>query len=261
MTAASIPLHSIGVRALRRDQSPPFQPNSADALIADEVRTGDLVLFSRKWYRYSLPMAAAIRLYEYSYGCDYDHAGVIIVGDNGTPYVFELTPFGGYKLRPFEERVRHSQSTHIIMIPLSPSLSLDPTQKGNLDSYISRKTHCKEKQSSTVQRSMECIDCWMGLFAYCLDYMSGGQRDAQASSVFYCSNIKMIVEALSAAGYHPVLRRHGISKEDLAAPRSIKRLTLKAVENRSIAFAAVKSSPPSCEEVQLSIADVLIRSA
>lgn len=256
LTVASIPLHGIVVHAYRKELSPRFQPNSADALIAEEVRTGDLVLFSRKWYCYCLPMAAAIRLYSYSYGCDYDHAGIIVLGDDGTPHVFELTPFGGYKLRSFEERVRHSQSTHIIVIPLSPSLSLNPNQKGNLDSYISHKT--QGRPSSSIPSAMECFDCWMGLSAYYLDFMPGSRRDAQ-SSRFYCSNIKMIVEALSAAGYGPVLRGHGGRKQEpVSAPRLAQQLTLKAVEDRSIAFAAVGS--PS-EEVRLSVADVLIRSA
>ena len=256
LTAASIPLHGIVVHAYRKELSPRFQPNSADALITEELRTGDLVLFSRKWYCYCLPMAASIRLYAYSYGCDYDHAGIIVLGDDGTPHVFELTPFGGYKLRSFEDRIRHSQSTHIIVIPFIPSLLLDPTQKGNLDSYISQKTQVRP--SSSIPSAMECFDCWMGLSTYYLDCMRGGRRDAQ-SSHFYCSNIKMIVEALSVAGYRPVLCRHGISKrKQPVAPRFVQQLTLKAVEDRSIAFAAIES--PS-EEVRLSVADVLIRSA
>jgi hypothetical protein len=224
--------------------------------MTEEVRTGDLVLFSRKWYCYCLPMAASIRLYTYSFGCDYDHAGIIVLGDDGTPHVFELTPFGGYKLRSFEERIRHSQSTHIIVIPLTPSLMLDSTQKGDLDSYISRKTQWRP--SSSIPGAMECFDSWMGLSAYYLDCMCGGRRDAQ-SSPFYCSNIKMIVEALSAAGYGPVLHGHGVSKrKPPIAPRFVQQLTLKAVEDRSIAFAAIES--PS-EEVRLSVADVLVRSA
>jgi len=253
LTATSIPLHGIVMHAYRKELSPRFQPNSADALITEELRTGDLVLFSRKWYCYCLPMAASIRLYAYSYGCDYDHAGIIVLGDDGTPHVFELTPFGGYKLRSFEERIRHSQSTHIIVIPFIPSLLLDPTQKGNLDSYISQKTQVRP--SSSIPSAMECFDCWMGLSAYYLDCMRGGRRDAQ-SSTFYCSNIKMIVGALSAAGYRPVLRRS--KREPPVAPRFVQQLTLKAVEDRSITFAAIES--PS-EEVRLSVADVLMRSA
>ena len=66
----------------------------------------------------------------------------------------------------------------------------------------------------------------------------------------------MIVGALSAAGYRPVLRRS--KREPPVAPRFVQQLTLKAVEDRSITFAAIES--PS-EEVRLSVADVLMRSA
>jgi len=101
-----------------------FKTGSADSILLDNINTGDIILFSRKWYNYHIPTAAMIIVNKYVSGSEFDHGGVII--DNlGVPYFLERTPSGGLQCRKFEERIRHSKANQIILISAIPSAHLD----------------------------------------------------------------------------------------------------------------------------------------
>jgi len=107
---------------VRRRTPPPqdFAIGSADDLIQDNLCSGDIVLFSRRWYRHHIPMAIAIKWYQTCYDTEYDHCGVIVQDKFGNPFVFEISPFLGCRLRPFDKRILHSLSQQIIVLPLMP---------------------------------------------------------------------------------------------------------------------------------------------
>ena len=101
-----------------------FRLGSADSLVMDNLNTGDVLLFSRKWYNYHIPTAAMILLYKYAFGSEFDHGAIVIVDKSGAANVLERTPFGGIKYRPFENRITRSLSEQIVLIPITPPLSV-----------------------------------------------------------------------------------------------------------------------------------------
>lgn len=101
-----------------------FSPNGGDEVLQDGLQTGDVVLFHRRWYRYHLPEALCICLYQALHGTAFDHCGVVVCDRYGAPQIFESTFFGGCKLRAYEPRILHSQSQQILLIPLLPRADL-----------------------------------------------------------------------------------------------------------------------------------------
>ena len=75
-----------------------FVLGSADDIVRDNLHTGDIILFHRRWYNYHIPIALGIKLYQSINDCDYDHAGIIVQDQYGVPYVYENTPFQGHKV-------------------------------------------------------------------------------------------------------------------------------------------------------------------
>ncbi len=112
--------HKSFLEASENEHKLKFSPGSADELLQDSLKTGDLLLFSRRWYRYHLPEALSIKLYQTFLNTDYDHVGVIICDKYGEPSVLEKTYWGGYKLRPFSERIAYSRSHQISLLMLNP---------------------------------------------------------------------------------------------------------------------------------------------
>ena len=104
-----------------------FRIGTADDLVMDNLQTGDVIIFQRKWYQQHFPVAFLLIIYRYLYGCDYDHVGIVLTDKKGQTYVIENTLFRGVKCRLFSERILYSQAAIITLIPLSPrDLNLSP---------------------------------------------------------------------------------------------------------------------------------------
>jgi hypothetical protein len=99
-----------------------FRVGTTDDMVMDKLKSGDILLFQRKWYQNYLPYGLIILLYRKLFNCDYDHIGIIVVDQNyGKPYVLENTLSGGMKCRPFSDRIQFSASSELIsLIPLEP---------------------------------------------------------------------------------------------------------------------------------------------
>ncbi len=110
-----------------------FTLGSADGLIMNTLETGDLVLFSRRWYHYHIPMAVAISLYKFIHNSDFDHCGVVVNDPvTGVAHIYELSPFSTKpSYREFEARILYSQAHHIVTIPLSFELNAEDRLKVN----------------------------------------------------------------------------------------------------------------------------------
>jgi len=109
-----------------------FSPNSGDEIIKNGLQTGDLVFFSRRWYRYHIFEALCIKVTQLLYDSPFDHVGVIVCDQWGTPQVFENRFFKGEVLRPFESRVLHSKAHSVVVVPLLPRNLLSRDEKERL---------------------------------------------------------------------------------------------------------------------------------
>lgn len=97
-----------------------FGNGSADEIVKDNLKPGDIVLFSRRWYHHHLLMALEIKIYQMLNNTEYDHCGVIVQDDYGNPYVYEKTPFSGYRMTAYDERIIRSRAHQICLLPLLP---------------------------------------------------------------------------------------------------------------------------------------------
>lgn len=98
-----------------------FSAGSADNLIMDNLRSGDIVLFHHRWYHYHIPTAVIIKFYQFIHNCDYDHAGIIVQDEKtGVPYLLQNTPFQCYKLKRFDETILSSNAHRISIIKFNP---------------------------------------------------------------------------------------------------------------------------------------------
>jgi len=131
--------YTYNVVAERKKVSPydTFAVGSAEERLMDDLKTGDVVLFSRKWYTYHIPAALLIKAYSYINDTIYDHAGVVVVDSLGRYFLFENSMFSGYQLRPLDARVLKSVSQHIVGVPLRPNRELTTEQRKEFHEIIS----------------------------------------------------------------------------------------------------------------------------
>ena len=122
--------------------TPEFSAGGADAILKENLKNGDVIIFSRRWYNYHAPQALAIKLYQLIHDTPYDHIGVVVTDKYGSPYIFEQTFFHGYRIRPFESRILYSRAHQITAIMLMPRDDDDPVMAANrtakLDNFVSR---------------------------------------------------------------------------------------------------------------------------
>ena len=195
---------------------PSFKTGSADEILVQSAQTGDIIMFSRTWYKYHIPVSFMIYTYKYIFNAEFDHGGIIITDTVGVPRVLENTPFGGLKFRPLEERIRHSDSAHIVVIPLENSSPLTADQTQKLKQYAS-------DQLGSNARPCELLGCVMGLSCYVWAKL-GLNNDSNSSvnsKVGYCDGTNLILGAFQAA--------------DISIS-STESITLNTIHNRSIAL-------------------------
>ncbi len=122
--------------------TPEFSAGSADDMLKEKLRAGDVIVFSRRWYNYHAPQALAIKLYQLLHDTPYDHIGVIVTDKFGEPYLFEQTFFRGYRIRPFEPRILYSRAHQVTAIMLMPRDDGDNVvaakRTAKLDDFVSK---------------------------------------------------------------------------------------------------------------------------
>lgn len=94
-----------------------FKIGDADDAIMDNLKTGDVLLFSRDPFRHHFPVAMYILLFKAIHKTEFDHAACIVMNTKGLPMVVEAT-FSGVKFRPYDERIMHSKSKQIALVPI-----------------------------------------------------------------------------------------------------------------------------------------------
>ena len=121
-----------------RVQPRPWSPGSEDVSLAESLRTGDLLLFSRPCELYQCGGAAlcAVRKASSAGATHFDHAGVVVLDAMGTPYVLERT-WSKLQLRRFDHRIQCSRSKEILLRRLqSARIDGDPTLRGRVDVFV-----------------------------------------------------------------------------------------------------------------------------
>jgi hypothetical protein len=231
--------HALTVEStrMRTLEDSKFSRGSADDLVMDALVSGDIIVFNRKWYKYHLPTAAMIKLYQIYYKTDYDHCGVIILNDKGEPYVFEKTPFGGYKMRHFEPRLLHSQAQSVTAILLFPRQRLPTKQKNQSRDKISEELVNNKTGSSEIFSFVKCFYSFMTLKEPSDETMV---NPSTTSSV--CMNAQFILDTLyklditpSSVEFDTVSGLNG---------KSIDSLTLGDILDRKVTFQQVVQPIP-----------------
>jgi hypothetical protein len=90
-----------------------FSAGGEDDLVADTLRTGDLLLFSRDCVLYCCAGAAVCEARKACSGCSFDQAAAIVCL-RGVPHVLERT-HSGAKLRRYDARIRCSRSREVLL--------------------------------------------------------------------------------------------------------------------------------------------------
>lgn len=242
VAAATIVVHSAYVESdkFRRKVDPSFAAGTADEYISNQLSTGDVILFSRRFYQYHFPVAFAIKLRHIIDETDIDHGGVIVIRE-GVPYVVEHTPLNGVQVRSFEERVRRSRSAHIIVVAAERSGALAEQQKKSLETEIKRQT----AQPRSLIDS-EVVSVWPAFASYLLKSAAGGNEEAVKT---ICGDAELIGSLWRALGYEMKNERGG------SGP-----VTLKTIHDRGVEFQpvlAVEGMP----RIRLAKRDIMIRSS
>jgi hypothetical protein len=133
-----------------------FGPGTADEILMDNLSSGDVVLFSRRWYNYHIPAAICIKLYQLIHNTEYDHCGVIICDDSGIPSVYELSLYGKLIIEPFPDRIIRSRAHQIVLVPIWPRTEFTTKERKDLVNYA-------EEQIKTSRAYPECISLGLGI--------------------------------------------------------------------------------------------------
>lgn len=133
-----------------------FGPGTADEILMDNLSSGDVILFSRRWYNYHLPAALFIKLYQMIHDTEYDHCGVIICDDTGIPSVYELSLFGTLIIEPYPDRIIRSRAHQIVLVPIWPRTDFTTKERKDLVNYA-------KNQIKTSRAYPECISLGLGI--------------------------------------------------------------------------------------------------
>jgi len=141
--AAALVAHTLYVRAERR-KAPAlmrFSPASQDAVVADALKTGDLVLFARDCTLYTGCAGVVCAARQQLGGDAFDQAAVIVMRD-GAPHVLELTARGP-RCRPYDARILFSRSSSVIVRPLlsrAGALDADRAHRARVNAFVTAAT-------------------------------------------------------------------------------------------------------------------------
>lgn len=192
-----------------------FNLGSADDIVRDNLRTGDVILFNRRWYHYHIPMAIVIKLYQVINNSNFDHCGIIIQDKLGVPHVFESSPFGGCSLYKFENRILVSQSHQIIVIPLfsKEDKGITINQREDMYNYSIDIINNKKVNSEFFGLSKSII----------ITLLKSTPLRSNLTDIYNCSNIELVINSWKILGLN-------ISTLD----ENIELSTIKSLMNRKI---------------------------
>jgi hypothetical protein len=219
---------------------PAFAVGTADDILANQLETGDIILFSRRSYQYHLPVAVLIKLRQLLYDSPIDHGGVIVVKE-GIPYVMERCPFKGVQARPFEERIRRSRSADIMVIAAEKSGPWNAAQKQSVATEVERQV--TEHGGILDGEWMQFLPCACAL-------LMDKARNKSKATKYHCADSELITGLWAALGYR-MIPKDGSSTHST---------TLKTIHDRGVRFTDM-SPCVGFPQVSLSRRDIMIRTS
>lgn len=168
-----------------------FRVGGTDDQIMDCMHSGDVIVMRKKLHLQYLPVALYAYLYRWLFQAECDHLAVIAVDKVGRVYLVENTAFSGVKIRPFKDRIAHSQSELIVFFPMEPT-----ERKINIDPLI------KKVSDGTLISKPEVWTFAAGLTSYL--WSKALQRvgvTQQSSETYFCPNSLFAKETLAAMGF------------------------------------------------------------
>lgn len=203
-------------------------------MLADSLNSGDVVLFNRRWYTYHIPTAFLVKAQKVALGGEYDHSGVIVM-KSGTPYILERTPLHGIQCEKFEDRVRESSASNIIVLKLDRAQELSSKQAQSLKEFS-----LNESSTKNTFGNSELVGFTKGFFRYIMSKNLGsGEADT-----FHCTNTELIAKALDSMD---LKLRHTRGREQ-------HEITLDDIHDRKVVLKA------ECGHVSFERDDVHVRS-
>ena len=203
-----------------------------DDIIVDNVGTGDIILFNRRWSNYHLPVALMINLYKEIHQSNYDHCGIIIHNKFGDTYILESCPFSGMQYRPFSDRILHSQAS-IDCIPLSQTCELSEHQRKQLHDLVMDKQEYSIKRTELWAFINDLLDSSTEVLNYLIKRMLGKDPVSAQPPDVRCSDALLLAEVYNKMG----LSLKIIADKDQDGGKR-KQMSIKDIENRNVELVA-----------------------
>jgi hypothetical protein len=136
-----------------------FEKGSIDDKLSDMLHTGDVILYSRRWYTHHIPMALLIQLYQFTFDCYFDHMGVVVINpEDGTPFVLEQGEFSDRAtFRRYDDTVLRSEATQINCMRLQPVLQYTDASFAKLEDYMEETTRNKSGKNHSEFYGLLCF--------------------------------------------------------------------------------------------------------
>lgn len=152
-----------GERELKPRIDQNFAVGSAEERLLFQLKTGDVVLFDRKWQTTHIPAAILITLYKRIFDTRFDHCGVVVQDNSGVYWLSENTMFGGLKMRPLEARIINSLSEHLVVVPMRPNIELTNEERRKFMQLMKNVT-----QKNPYSIPIQCMGILEGVVFHCI---------------------------------------------------------------------------------------------
>lgn len=173
---------SVAYRRSRPPEDENFRIGTTDDLLMDNLKSGDIVFFSRHWTTEHLPFMLLHQLYKTAHKTDVDHCGILVQDHLGRLHVFERS-YAGVKLRPFPARVNWSKARLILVRPRADELPRE--QRRALWQYATERQAEEGSDRSYFWKQMQ----------YVITTLTRGE-DAKEQSASVCYDSLLVVDAL-----------------------------------------------------------------
>lgn len=213
-----------------------FRTGTIDDRMMDTLRTGDIVLFQRRWYYHYLPIGLTILLYRYLFDTEFDHIGIIVVDRKGNAGILENTFFNGLQLRNFPDRITYSQSRVINVIPLAPR---------------ERPNHAQDLINAGTEMMSQTNGEWTDLLLACFEkikvkYFDLGEKEKTA---ILCPNLQLLSKI-----YQPL----GLKISPKNEKADLRNFSLQQISARTIKIDNIGEKNGNTK-ISLSFQDHLVR--
>lgn len=226
------------------NKSNDFRVGATDDLVMDNLQSGDVLLFRRKWYYHYLPMAAAIVAYRQILQTEYDHLAVVLVDDKGKVFLVENTPYLGMQCRPFEDRIEYSEAELISLQLLLPRERTLPTTF-----HHSAAAHHSAGSLSKLFNTVQYFNEFSRLYLYVWRFLVG-KIVGLGKSPLQCPNGEVAIA---------VFKLIGIQMEASCVGERSEDINIKLIETGAIKLKETTNNSGKLQAVRLSEDNVMIR--